>query len=192
MIDFHSRSASAMIIRPEPTPNPAVAGVTAPTGCALAVLVGVLAFACVWSALSLGIRGELTWRLGQPTELRVWLLRGDGLAGLGWSWAQVRERRGAVVCVTPHVAFWTWRGEVPEAAPGIVSASAAGPPGGRRKDPVLHDGYGAAPLLSAAGRCSARRLPRGACGVARGEHRPGVRRPAVQPAALAGAVSART
>jgi len=79
----------------------------------LAILAGALGFLCTWTALALGTRGELVWRLGQPTELRVWLLRGEDLGGLGWSRGQVVERRGPIVCARTLVGFWAWRGTVP-------------------------------------------------------------------------------
>ncbi len=92
-------------------------GCPAAAGCLLAVLAGLLGFLCVWTALILGAQGELTWRIGQPTELRVWLLRGDDIAGVGWSRGAVVERRESTVCVRTLVGFWTWRGAAPEPGP---------------------------------------------------------------------------
>jgi hypothetical protein len=89
----------------------------AAAGCLLAALAGLLGFLCVWTALTLGAQGELTWRLGHPTELRVWLLRGDDVAGVGWSRGAVVERRESTVCVRTLVGFWAWRGAAPEPAP---------------------------------------------------------------------------
>ena len=82
-------------------------------GCLLAILAAALGFLFTWTALTLGARGELAWHLGQPTELRVWLLRGEDIGGLGWSRGQVVDRRGPVVCVRTCVGFWTWRGVAP-------------------------------------------------------------------------------
>ncbi len=83
-------------------------------GCLLAILVGASAFLCTWTALTLGARGELAWRLGQPTEVRVWLLRGEDLGGIGWSRGSVVDRRASTVCVQTLVGFWTWRGAAPD------------------------------------------------------------------------------
>jgi len=83
-------------------------------GCLLAILAGALGFLCTWTALSLGARGELAWRLGQPTEVRVWLLRGEDIDGIGWSRGSVVDRRDSTVCVRTLVGFWTWRGTAPD------------------------------------------------------------------------------
>lgn len=85
-------------------------------GCLLAILAGALGFVCTWTTLTLGARGELAWRLGQPTEVRVWLLRDDDIGGIGWSRGAVVERRDSTVCVRTLVGFWTWRGAAPEPA----------------------------------------------------------------------------
>jgi len=92
-------------------------GTPAVVGCLLAGAAGLLGFLCAWTALTLGVRGELSWRLGQPTEMRVWLLRGDDLAGVGWSRGAVVERREPTACVRTLVGFWTWRGAAPEPGP---------------------------------------------------------------------------
>lgn len=99
-----------------PPLHPPARRVSALGGCLLAVLAGALGFLCVWAALSLGARGELAWRLGQPTELRLWVLHGEDVAGVGWSRGKVIERGESTVCVQALVSFWTWRGTAP--APG--------------------------------------------------------------------------
>ncbi len=121
---------SARISTPPDNPpsHPAGRRLQAVGGCALAIFAGAIGFLCTWTMLTLGTRGELVWRLGQPTELRVWLLRGEDLGGLGWSRGQVVDRRGPIVCVRTLVGFWTWRGAAP--APNSPTCDCFQPLGG--------------------------------------------------------------
>jgi hypothetical protein len=107
--------ASARVSTVPDTPPSLPAGRRFPAlgGCQPAILDGALGFVCTRTALPLDARGEFVRRLGRPTELRAWLVRGEELGGEGRSRGQVVGRRDAVVSVRTAVGFWAWRGVAP-------------------------------------------------------------------------------
>jgi hypothetical protein len=83
------------------------------SGCLLGGLLWLAVMALPLAALWLAARGEVTWRRGEFTEDRLWLVNESGAQGLGWSSARVASDQRPVdgpVCVRTQVRFLLWKG----------------------------------------------------------------------------------
>lgn len=70
-------------------------------------------------AFVLAVRGEMTWKRGEFTEDRIWLIQEIEEQGLGWSSAHVisnHEANGGPICVQTTVRFLMWKGTAEGAA----------------------------------------------------------------------------
>jgi hypothetical protein len=87
-------------------------------GCAGCGLIWLLVMLLPLLALMIAVRGELSWRRGDFTEDRVWLVRdpgerpGGSAAGLAYSATRLERAGGAPgqVCARTRVYFLLWRG----------------------------------------------------------------------------------
>ena len=82
-------------------------------GCLVGTLIWLAVMVLPLAALLLALRGEVTWRRGEFTEDRVWVVKESNAGGLGWSSARVLSDERPVdgpVCVRTQVRFLLWRG----------------------------------------------------------------------------------
>jgi hypothetical protein len=104
--------------QPQSAASRPVGWLTPARGCAIGLLWGAFMLALCLVAGSLAVRGEFALRRGQPTELRVWLIRNEVNRGLGFSYSREVDRGQGEGnrCYLTRVRFLLWRSD--GSAPG--------------------------------------------------------------------------
>jgi hypothetical protein len=83
-------------------------------GCLLIVALGLAGACLVVSALSLGARGEIVLAEGLGNESRVWLVRENEDAGLGWSLVRsAPSPEPGLTCERTTIGFLLWKASEP-------------------------------------------------------------------------------
>lgn len=108
-----------MTSAPDPPPaNAGRQGITPAFGCILSVLIGGGGMLVFIAAMTLALRGELTFARGTPGEIRLWSIAEPEDQGLGISTARrvSLSEDGKRECDIRQVRFLLWRSETPAPA----------------------------------------------------------------------------
>jgi hypothetical protein len=88
------------------------------TGCIFVIIIGILLFILLWSAILLAVQGEMSIQTPDLTGFRLWLITADGQRGVGFSTSRRASSEAALGdhCVKTTVQFFFWRSRKPEPA----------------------------------------------------------------------------